>query len=119
MWFPLLAALWRSDSAAGPRRRSSGPARPKPGSSRLTVEALEGRSVPATLSISDAYAVEGGTMVFTVTLSEASATTVRVRYDTADGTAVGNSNGKNAVRDYESHHGTLTFAPGETSKTVL
>lgn len=48
---------------------------------------------------------------FPVTLSHASALTVTVNFATADGTAV-------APGDYASLNGTLTFSPGETSKTV-
>jgi hypothetical protein len=58
-------------------------------------------------------------IAFTVSLSEASTTTVSVRYNTVDGTAVSKPNGKNSDRDYNSTSGTLTFAPGETSKTVF
>ncbi len=52
-----------------------------------------------------------GTMVFTVTLSQASATTVTVNYTTMDGTATNPD-------DYMATTGTITFAPGETSKTI-
>ena len=48
---------------------------------------------------------------FTVTLSAPSETTVTVNYSTANGTAVAGS-------DYEAASGTLTFAPGETTKTI-
>ena len=48
---------------------------------------------------------------FPVTLSNASAQTVTVNFATADGTAV-------APGDYTSLNGTVTFSPGETSKTV-
>jgi hypothetical protein len=48
---------------------------------------------------------------FEVTLSQANATTVSVRYQTADGTA-------KAGKNYIANAGTLTFAPGETKKTV-
>ena len=48
---------------------------------------------------------------FEVTLSQANATTVSVRYQTADGTA-------KAGKNYVAAAGTLTFAPGETKKTV-
>lgn len=48
---------------------------------------------------------------FTVSLSNPSAQTVTVHYQTADDTAV-------AGQDYTSASGTLTFNPGETSKDV-
>ncbi|WP_408589829.1 cadherin-like domain-containing protein [Novosphingobium sp.] len=50
-------------------------------------------------------------LTFTVTLSSASVQTVTVNYATADGSATAGS-------DYVATSGTLTFAPGETSKTV-
>jgi Calx-beta domain/Peptidase_C39 like family len=49
--------------------------------------------------------------VITVTLSAASAQTVTVLYATSDGTATAGS-------DYTATSGTLTFAPGDTSKTI-
>ena len=52
-----------------------------------------------------------GTAVFTVTLSLASSGTVTVDYATSDITA-------NAGMDYTATLGTLTFMPGETSKTI-
>ena len=51
------------------------------------------------------------TATFTINLSSPSAKTVQVNYATADGVALAN-------QDYTSKSGTLTFAPGETSKTV-
>jgi chitinase len=48
---------------------------------------------------------------FTVTLSEASNQDVTVTYVTANGTATAGS-------DYQTPSGTLTFAPGQTSKTI-
>ncbi|MBN9117559.1 MAG: hypothetical protein J0I06_00020, partial [Planctomycetes bacterium] len=48
---------------------------------------------------------------FAVTLSGPSGQTVTVGYQTADGTATAGS-------DYTAASGTLTFAPGETAKTV-
>jgi hypothetical protein len=69
----------------------------------------------AALAITDTALVEGnqGTVdaIFTVTLSEPATGTVTVNYRTADGTA-------QASHDYEAAAGTLTFAPGETSKTI-
>lgn len=67
------------------------------------------------MKISDVSANEGnsGTTAFnfTVTLSSAQATPVTVNYYTLDGTA-------SPPSDYTSTTGTLTFAPGETSKTI-
>jgi hypothetical protein len=67
------------------------------------------------LAIDDVTVTEGDSGTsnadFTVRLSEASAQTVTVNYATADGTAT-------AGTDYQPANGTLTFAPGETSKTV-
>jgi chitinase len=67
------------------------------------------------ITISDVARVEGRNgktlVVFTVTLSAPSATPVKVNYVTADGTA-------RAGEDYEAATGTLTFAPGETTKTL-
>ena len=70
-------------------------------------------SVAAGLSVGDARATEGvdAALGFAVTLSPASSGTVTVDYATADGTA-------QAGADYTAASGTLTFAPGETSKTV-
>ena len=68
------------------------------------------------LTINDISAVEGnaGTTVavFTVTLTPVSGRTVTVNYATADGTATVAGN------DYAPTSGTLTFAPGETSKSI-
>jgi len=66
------------------------------------------------LSVNDVAAGEGaGTVSFTVTLSAASADTVTVQYETHDGSAAAGS-------DYTAlGTGTLTFMPGETTKTVV
>ena len=70
-----------------------------------------------TLSVNDPFMSEGNSgttpMVFTVTLSSAAAGPVTVDYATAD-----LPNNAVAGVDYEAASGTLTFAPGETSKTV-
>src|SRR5262249_820537 len=67
------------------------------------------------LSISDASITEGDTgssqLPFTVTLSKAATGPVTVNYATADGSATAGS-------DYTARAGTLTFAAGETSKTI-
>ena len=73
------------------------------------------QAAPPTLSISSVSALENiGVFLFTVTLSAASSATVSVRFATANGTAT--TSGKSA--DYSSASGTLTFSPGETSKTI-
>src|SRR6185369_1739205 len=68
-----------------------------------------------TLAINDVTITEGasGTSVanFTVSLSSASSNTVTVNYATADTTAV-------AGVDYVATSGTLTFTPGQTSRTL-
>ena len=65
------------------------------------------------LAVADARAEEGRdeTIDFAVTLAPASPAAVTVDYATADGSAT-------AGEDYTAASGTLTFAPGETSKTV-
>jgi uncharacterized repeat protein (TIGR01451 family) len=69
-----------------------------------------------TLAISDATVNPEGNSgtknaSFTVTLSSASLSSVTVNYATSDGTAT-------QPGDYTAGSGTLTFAPGETSKTI-
>ena len=63
------------------------------------------------LSVRDTAAPEGGTLKFAMELAEASKAPVTVDYETADGTAA-------AGRDYTAKRGTVTFAPGQTRKTV-
>lgn len=72
------------------------------------------QQVVRTLAISSVSATESsGTFVFTVTLSQAVATSVSVRFATANGTATAGRTG-----DYTSTSGTLTFHPGQTTKTI-
>jgi len=82
---------------------------------RLSLEALADRLVPATLSVGDAVILEGnaGTQyaLVSVNLEAPSKQTVTVNYATADGSA-------RAGSDYGAASGRLTFAPGQTSKTV-
>ena len=68
---------------------------------------------PVALSVADARVREASdvTLDFAVTLSRASRATVAVAYATADGSATAGS-------DYTARKGELTFAPGETAKTV-
>src|SRR5205807_5279712 len=67
------------------------------------------------LSIHDASTTEGNsgtkTLTFTVTLSSASNLTVSVNFATANGTAT-------APTDYLATSGTLTFNPGDLTKTI-
>jgi hypothetical protein len=74
-------------------------------------------TVVPSLTINDATVIEGnsGTVnaTFTITLSAASGLPVTVGYATANGTAT-------AGADYNAlSPGTLTFAPGETAKTLI
>jgi hypothetical protein len=71
---------------------------------------------PPEIYIDDPTIYEGNsgtqTMPFTVYLTHPSGTTVSVNYATVNGTA------KTSDNDYVATSGTLTFAPGETSKTI-
>lgn len=79
---------------------------------------VSGFAVPVgpTVSINDASVTEGQSgavaISFTVTLSASSTQTVTVNYATADGTATAGSG------DYSAGSGTVTFNPGETSKSI-
>lgn len=87
------------------------------GSGTVSVLLNDGAWAPAppALRISDATVNEGntgaGAATFTVSLSAASTQTITVAYATGNGTATAGS-------DYQAASGTLTFAPGETSKIV-
>jgi hypothetical protein len=77
-------------------------------------EIVKGPVLPS-VSVADASVPEGdsGTtkLSFPVTLSKPVTWSVSVDFKTADGSAT-------APSDYGSTNGTLTFAPGETSKTI-
>jgi subtilisin family serine protease len=69
-----------------------------------------------TLSINNVSGPENVTpLVFTVTLSSPSASPVTVNFATANGSAKG---GGGSRADFRNTSGTLTFTPGQTSKTV-
>ncbi len=88
----------------------------KTASATGTITNDDAQPAVATLSISSVSALESvGAFAFTVTLSSASTSSVSVRFATANGTAT--SSGRAA--DYSSTSGTLTFNPGETSKTIF
>jgi CSLREA domain-containing protein len=100
--------------AACPAADQRGTSRPQ--GPACDIGAYERVQAPApSLSIGDTSVTEGdsGTKSagFTVVLSVASSTTVTVAFATADDTAA-------APSDYQATSGTLTFAPGETAKTV-
>jgi hypothetical protein len=117
MWFrTLLDSLKpnRPQTPARPTRR--GIPRRRPVARPLAVETLEERLVPASLRVSDVMLLEGnaGTQnaVVMVSLSSPSTKTVTVNYSTANETA-------SAGSDYQAVSGKLTFARGETSKSIL
>ena len=91
--------------------------RVKPKSWKDVTVALGGASAtvpgPARIRVADARAKEGkdASLDFAVTLSRAASGPVSVDYATKDGTAA-------AGADYTAASGTLTFAVGETEKTV-
>jgi large repetitive protein len=62
-------------------------------------------------AVSDVTVTEGGAIVFTVTKTGSTSSTITLNYATADGGAVVGS-------DYTTKSGTLSFAPTDTSKTV-
>lgn len=116
MWFhTLFDSLKPGRSRTPVPQARHGAARRRLAPCRLSVEALEGRLVPASLSVSDVTLIEGNAGIqyaeVRVSLDAPSAQTVRVNFNTADGTALAGS-------DYETASGKLTFAPGETSKTI-
>jgi len=87
----------------------------QPSSYILNGERLSSPGALPTISLNDVTVTEGdsGTTnaVFAVNLSQASTQTVSVQYATANGTAIAGS-------DYTATSNTLSFAPGETSKTI-
>ncbi len=90
---------------------SGGPATSVSG---LVLNGSPAQTTPS-LAVADATITEGASgstnMSFAVTLSAASSTPVTVNYATSNGTATAGS-------DYTAKSGSLTFAAGETSKTV-
>ena len=79
----------------------------------LSMTFTVGPGAEPSLLAADARVTEaaGAALEFTVILLPASAGTVTVDYETADGAA-------HAGEDYEAASGTLTFAPGETERTI-
>lgn len=81
---------------------------------------IENDDADPSLAISNVSQAEGNTgvttFVFTVALSAQSGKIVTVNFATQNGTAV--SGGAAPQNDYQHTFGTLTFNPGETSKTI-
>lgn len=92
-----------------------------PGQGTATGQITDDDTGPITINLSQPAAITEGNsgqkdLTFTVTLSGVDETgNVTVNFATADGTAV--STGTNP--DYVANSGTLTFAPGETSKIIV
>jgi hypothetical protein len=93
----------------------SGPAGAALGTATATATVANDDAQP-TASITGVTANEGNAgptlVTFTVTLTNPSDQPVTIDYATADGTAT-------AGQDYAAASGTLTFAPGETTKTIV
>jgi RHS repeat-associated protein len=100
------ADMWKQDGAA--QRESDG--------NKIGAGPAVTIAVQSVVSVGGVGHVEGNSgttdFVFPVTLSVPCAQTVQVTVDTADGTATVADN------DYQALHQVLTFAPGETAKTV-
>ena len=83
---------------------------------RLSIEHLDDRIVPAALSVADTVVVEGKDVwqiaEVIVSLDAPSTKPVIVNYSTRNGTA-------RAGSDYSAVTGKLTFASGETSKSII
>jgi hypothetical protein len=83
---------------------------------RQGVCAITDNDPPPGVLISDATVTEGDTgtinLVVSLSLTSASGQTVTLRYATANNTA-------SAPTDYQTTSGTLSFSPGQTSKTLI
>jgi len=83
--------------------------------SLVTFEGSVGGPDPVVLAVADAFVLEGdrgsSKVAVAVTLSQSSDAVVTVNYATSNGTALAKS-------DYTATSGTLTFQPGETSRTI-
>jgi hypothetical protein len=81
------------------------------GAATLLVGGDVSTNLAPSLTISDVSATEGGSASFTVSLSTAAGVAVTVAYATGGGSAT-------TTDDYTATSGTLTFAAGETVKTI-
>jgi len=85
------------------------------GESLVTIAGSVGGPEPVVLAVADASVLEGdrgfSKVAVAVTRSSGSSQPITVSYRTVDGTA-------KAKEDYTATSGTLTFQPGETSRTI-
>ncbi len=106
-----LGRLVTSSVSGGPNNGTQTGTTFDPADNRATY-AVTNAPAPSSFAIGNATAVtEGGTLTFTVTRTGSTAGTNAVNFATANGTATAGS-------DYTAQSGTLTFAPGETSKPI-
>ena len=116
MWISRLCQSFKSLRSGAQTELPQGRASRRQRATRpLTVESLEGRALLASLTMSDVSLVEGnaGTQYASVVVRLDAATNkpVSVNFGTTNGTAAAGS-------DYSAVSGKLTFAVGETSKTI-
>lgn len=84
---------------------------------QIAVATLPSLAVDDPTAVAEGESGSAGTISFTVTLSAASNLTVTVPYSTTSLSATGGATCGTGI-DYQTTSGTLTFAPGATSKTV-
>jgi hypothetical protein len=120
-------SLWLEESGTVSANGLSWTGTYKVGSGKYGSTPLEGGTTTATritsaeptLSIAGTTVAEPtsgtGTANFSVSLNEPATSAVSVEYTTQNGSG---TRGAVAGRDYEATHGTLTFNPGETTKTI-
>ncbi|MDB5708238.1 MAG: hypothetical protein JWL96_308, partial [Sphingomonas bacterium] len=107
-----LGRLVTSSVSGGPNSGTQTGTTFDPAGNRATYTVSGVPATPPSFVIGNATAVtEGGALTFTVTKTGTTSASYSVNYATADGTATSGS-------DYTAASGTLTFAPGDTTKTI-
>lgn len=94
------------------------------GDAQADVTILNDDASDADLAVDDPVVADGdaGTstnLTFTVTMSAPQVQPVTIQYRTIDGTATALTTSSPGGEDFEATAGTLTFAPGQVSKTVV